>query len=165
MAEWLVGHDVLWPLERSAPRWILTNYPAQNDRMTLLDGAVLVLYVGATALAFTALLALATRLTGRWSWPRFHHLVQTLVPMAACGVFLGLFSLTTTLLKAEGLTFAWLGMLRAVLLAGAATWSVWLAWRVAGRYAAGLRHAAATTSVSAAIGVSVFGWALLFFVW
>jgi polyferredoxin len=169
LAEWLVNHDVLWPLESSAPWWVLTNYPAQNDTMTLLDGAVLVLYIGTTALAFgaafAALVVLATRIAGRWSGARFHHFVQTLIPIAACGVFLGLFSLTTTLLKAEGLSFAWLGMLRAALLAGAATWSAWLAWRVAGHYAAGFARLGATLSVCAAAGLSVFGWALLFFVW
>jgi hypothetical protein len=137
--------------------------------MTLLDGAVLVLYIGGTALAFglafTGLVALATRAAGPWSGRRFHHFVQALIPMAACGVFLGLFSLTTTLLKAEGLTFAWLGMLRAFMLAGAATWSGWLAWRVAGRYAAGFARLGAALAVSGAAGLSVFGWALLFFVW
>jgi polyferredoxin len=169
LAEWLVVHDVLWPLESSAPWFVLTNYPAQNDTMSLLDGAVLVGYIGIVALvfglAFTALVALATRFAGPFSTRRFHHLVQTLIPMAACGVFLGLFSLTTTLLKAEGFAFPWLGDFRAVMLAGAATWSTWLAWRVAGRYAHGLGRALATVGVAGAAGLSVFGWALLFFIW
>ena len=29
--------DIIWPLEQSAPWWILTNYPDQNDVMTLPD--------------------------------------------------------------------------------------------------------------------------------
>jgi hypothetical protein len=169
LAEWLVGNDIVWPLERSAPWFILTNYPMQNDTMSLLDGTVLVGYIGLTALAFglgfTALLALATRIAGPWSGRRFHHLVQTLIPMAGCGVFLGLFAVTLTILRAEGFTFPWIGAFRAVMLAGAATWSGWLAWRVAGLYAGGLARVLATLSVAGAAGLSVFGWALLFFIW
>jgi hypothetical protein len=116
-------------------------------------------------LAFSALVALATRIAGPFSTRRFHHLVQTLIPMAACGVFLGLFAITTTLLKAEGFAFPWLSDFRAVMLAGAATWSTWLAWRVSGRYATGVARVLSTFSVGAAAGLSVFGWALLFFIW
>ena len=49
-------------------------------------------------------LAASVRILGRWSMPRLHHLAQSLIPIAACGVFLGLSSLTVTMLRAEGLT-------------------------------------------------------------
>jgi hypothetical protein len=52
-----------------------------------------------------------------------------------------------------------------VMLAGAATWSAWLGWRVAGIYAAGIQRVSAALAVAAAAGLSVFGWALLFFIW
>src|SRR5262249_32935077 len=38
LAEWLIDHGVTWPLEAVAPWWLLTNYPAQNDILSLLDG-------------------------------------------------------------------------------------------------------------------------------
>ena len=41
IAAWLVEHEIMWPVETSAPWWILTNYADQNDVMTLLDGAVM----------------------------------------------------------------------------------------------------------------------------
>ncbi|MFX6056048.1 hypothetical protein ABTE97_19540, partial [Acinetobacter baumannii] len=82
---------------------------------------------------------------------RFHHLAQTLIPMAGCGVFLGLFSITTSMLKSEGVPVFWVSGLRATLLAGAATWSVWLAWRVVGLWATGLRRAAATVPAASAV--------------
>ena len=63
------------------PWWLLTNYPAQNDVLTILDGLMLIAYILLTAIvittALTVLLALATRLSGKWSWLRFHHLAQT----------------------------------------------------------------------------------------
>jgi polyferredoxin len=169
LAEWLVDRGVMWPLETSAPWWLLTNYPEQNDVLTLLDGAVLIAYILVTAAilgaVLSALIALATRATGRWSWPRFHHLAQALVPLAGCGVFLGLSALSVTLLRAEGLSLSWVGTARAVLLAGAALWSVWLAWRVSGLSARGVSRALATGCVALAAGLGVGGWGLLFWVW
>jgi hypothetical protein len=169
LAEWLVDHGILWPLETSAPWWVLTNYPAQNDVLTLLDGAVLIAYILVTAgligAALSALIALATRAIGAWSWPRFHHLAQTLVPLAGCGVFLGLSALSVTLLRAEGLSLGWVGGARAVMLAGASLWSVWLAWRVSGLSAHGLSRVLATGCVALAAGLGVGGWGLLFWVW
>jgi polyferredoxin len=169
LAEWLVEHGMVWPLETAAPWWILTNYPAQNDVMTLLDGAVLIGYIGITALivggAVTALLAGATRALGAWSWRRFHHLAQALVPLAGCGVFLGLSALSVTLLRAEGMTLPWVGTARALLLAGAALWSIWLAWRIASLSTRGLPRGLATACVALATAVGLSGWGLLFWAW
>jgi hypothetical protein len=50
-AEGLVEMGQTWPLEASAPWWLLTNYPERNDVLTLLDGTVLVAYVLAIAFA------------------------------------------------------------------------------------------------------------------
>jgi polyferredoxin len=169
LAEWLIDHRVTWPLEATAPWWLLTNYPAQNDVLTVLDGALLVGYVAATAVVLggliSVLLAASTRLLGAWSWRRFHHLAQTLVPLAGCGVFLGLSALSVTLLRGEGLALPWVGAVRAALLLGAAMWSVWLAWRVAGLSARGFVRGLATIYVMVAAGVAVGGWGLLFWIW
>lgn len=169
LATWLVNHGVLWPLEMSLPWWILTNYPAQNDVLTVLDGTLLLGYIAATAIVLgavlTALLALATQILGRWSWPRFHHLAQTLIPLAGCGVFLGLSALSVTMLRGESLALDWVGPVRAVFLAGAALWSVWLGWRVAGLSAGGVRRSLATACIALATAVSLTGWAMLFWVW
>lgn len=169
LAAWLVDRGSLWPIETSSPWWVLTNYPAQNDILTVLDGALLIGYISATAIVMggvlAMLLALATRILGRWSWPRFHHLAQTLIPLAGCGVFLGLSALSVTMLRAEGLALHWIGPVRAVLLAGAALWSVWLAWRVAGLSSPGVRRSLATGCIALAVAVSLVGWAMLFWGW
>ena len=168
VATWLVDHGATWPLEGLAPWWLLTNYPAQNDVLTLLDGALLVAYVAAVALAHGAVLG-ALLLAAAWvATPdadvrrRFHHLVQALIPIAGCGVFLGLSAVTVSMLRSEGVTTPFVGLLRASLLAGAVLWSGWLAWQVAGLTAGGLRRAAATGLVSAACLFAAAGWAALF---
>jgi polyferredoxin len=169
IATWLVEHGILWPLARSAPWWLLTNYPANNDALNLLDGAVLLGYIAATAAVagavLSGLLALATAAAGRFAWPRFHHLAQALVPIAGCGVFLGLSALTVTMLHQNGIDLHWIGPVRAALLAGAGLWSVWLAWRVAGLSAGGVRRGLATAAMALAAGFGVAGWVLLFWAW
>ena len=48
-AEWLVEHDLFWPLESNAPWWLLTHYPEANDVFTWLDGALILAYIGGVA--------------------------------------------------------------------------------------------------------------------
>ncbi|KIZ43089.1 membrane protein, partial [Rhodopseudomonas palustris] len=166
LAEFLVNHGVMWPLETAAPWWVLTNYPDLNDVMTLLDGAVLIGYLLAMAAAIggavAACAALSTRLLGRWSSARFHHLVQSFIPIAACGVFLGLSMTTVSLLRNDGLVFGFVEPLRAAMLIGAGAWSLWLGWQISGLYAAPARRIAAMVPLLVAVSLSAAVWARLF---
>ena len=167
IATWLIDHGIVWPVEASAPWWILTNYADRNDVMTLLDGAVMIGYILALALGigfFTgACVALATRLLGPWSWARFHHIVQSFIPLAGCGVFLGLSMTTVTLLRQEGFDLGLVGPLRAMMLAGASAWSLWLAYRIASLQAAGVpRRILAMIPIALAVAASAAVWAALF---
>jgi hypothetical protein len=72
---------------------------------------------------------------------------------------------TFSLLRAEGLTFDFLGALRAGLLGCAALWSIVLAWKIAGRWTGDyLRRCAATFSVGLAASIGVLSSALLFWI-
>lgn len=169
LAAWLVDHGQTWPLTATAPWWLLTNYPAQSEVFNLLDGALLVAYVLATAAVVgTALsLCIGAAMTALGPADRrvFHHLALAMVPIAGCGVFLGLSALTVNMLRFELLPVFWIGPVRGALLAGAGLWSLWLAWRIAGRYAAGGRRLAATAAAGTAVVIAAFGWALLFWIW
>jgi DNA-binding transcriptional regulator of glucitol operon len=167
VAEWLIGLNVIWPLQAAAPWWILTNYPDQNDVMTLLDGTILLGYLTVFAAVIGSFLggcaALSTLALGRWSWPRFHHLVQSLIPLAGCGVFLGLSMTTVTLLRHDGFDLNFIGALRALMLGGAAAWSLWLGFRIARLYSADAsRRLMAMLPLIAAVGTSGAVWATLF---
>lgn len=167
IAEWLVAQGISWPLSTSLPWWVLTNYPEQNDVMTLLDGGVLIGYMAAMAAASgvigSASLALAVRALGPWSSNRFHHLAQCLIPIAGCGVFLGLSMITVTILRQNGFDMLFVPVTRALMLGGATVWSFWLAWQVLGLYATStLRRFAALLPVSLLLLYCCALWGTLF---
>ena len=145
-AEWMIARGITWPLEATLPWWLLTNYPERNDVMTPLDGITLVVFVGAFTLiaggAISALVAMAARLLGPWQMQRFHHLAQTLIPVAAAGLFLGLLSLPLEQLRTDGIAVPFVFPFRAFVVALATIWTTLLAWRVSGLYAIhGVRRA------------------------
>jgi polyferredoxin len=165
-AAWLIDRGILWPLTGQAPWWVLTNYPEQNDVMTLLDSAMLLAYLfsatvaigGAACLCLTASSTLLAGARPPWK-ARFHHLAQSLIPVAGCGVFLGLFGLTASMLHAEGVALPFAAEARAALMGAAALWSVLLAWRICGLYARswGARWAA-LLPMAAAVSAEVASW-------
>ncbi|GAB2793349.1 4Fe-4S binding protein [Halomonas shantousis] len=169
LAVWLVEHGWMWPLETTAPHWILTNYPAHNDVFNLLDGALLIAYILGTGLvlgtALSLCLALANRALGAWSWTRLWHLSHALIPLGGLGVFLGLSATTVSLLRGDGMRLLWANDLRATLLALGSLWCLQIAWRILGRYAQGGRRVAALGGVALAIGVILLAWWLMFWGW
>src|SRR5690606_22136990 len=60
----------------------------------------------------------------------FHHLALTLTPLGGAGLFLGLSATTIKLLRYEGFILAWAQPTRALMLAGAVAWRLYLAWQV-----------------------------------
>lgn len=169
-ADWLAARDILWPLDNNAPWWLLTHYPQVNDTFTWLDGGMVVSYILATsAVLGTALslcLALAVVCCGHWAWQRFHHLAQALIPQAGIGVFLGLSTLTVSLLKAEGVPLWWVSGARLALLVLANLWSLWLAHGIVARWTPAIaQRAAGLTAVALALAAVDGAWALLFWWW
>ena len=167
-AEWLIDRGLTWPVTAQAPWWVLTSYPDLNDVMTPLDGIVLFAYLLAATLAIGGavllLVAAASRVIGDGhKRARFHHLAQSLIPVAGCGVFLGLFALTTTMLHAEGITLPFIATARTLLMAAACLWSVALAWRICGLYARNWRTRLAASGFMAAAALMGFAaWAARF---
>jgi hypothetical protein len=67
------------------------------------------------------------------------------------------------MLRAEGLTLGFVGHLRALLLGGAAVWSIVLAWKIAGLATANyLRRFAATVCVALAVSTGAASWVVFF---
>ncbi|MDJ0932705.1 hypothetical protein [Breoghania sp.] len=97
---------------------MLTDYPAQSDVMTVLDGSVFLIYVFMLAIliatVITVCLTAGLRLTGRFEAKHFYHLTHALIPLAACGLILELFSTTVTIIQADGFSLSWLSEIRAL---------------------------------------------------
>ncbi|MFZ1469922.1 MAG: hypothetical protein WAT09_13245 [Paracoccaceae bacterium] len=154
----------------SSSRWfVLTNYPARNDVLTVLDGTVLLTYIAAAAAVISvgvALpLALAVRITGQWNWQRLHQRSHALIPLAEIGVILGLSSMTGTQLRADGFALGWIDPVRFWALASAVAGSVGLMWQIAGRSAGSLRRAIDPTTATTAMAAPLRAWWLLFWHW
>ncbi|MBV8625208.1 MAG: 4Fe-4S binding protein, partial [Herbaspirillum sp.] len=170
IATWLIDRDVMWPFGTQAPWWLLTNYPQQNDVFTWLDGAMVVGYILTTGLvlgsAVALMFALATRVLGKWDRGRFNHLVQALIPLAGCGVFVGLSATTITLLRAEHWSVDWANDVRASLLSAMTLWSLLLAWKVVARHAAQwTQRLVAMLPLVAGLALVNTAWWLMFWGW
>lgn len=168
-ATWLVSHGHAWPLAVSAPWWLFTNYPAQNDVIGLLDGVLMIGYMLATAAAVGTALALCIAMAagplGEKRDRAMRHLAQALIPLAAAGLFLGLSVLTVNALRFEGILMPWISLLRLALLAGAGTWSACLSWRIAGQYVEGARRTVTASVMMVPIALILRGWCMLFWTW
>lgn len=170
IAEWLIDRHIMWPFDENAPWWLLTNYPAQRDVFNWLDGGLVVGYILGMSLlmggGLTLLLALANRALGPWQRQRFYHLSQALIPLAGCGVFLGLSALTINLLKNEGIPVFWANDVRFLLLAGANLWSLWLANGICRHYAAPLpRQLQSIAAFCLALALVDYALVLMFWIW
>jgi hypothetical protein len=93
LAGWLIDHHVLWPLRLQPPWWVLTDYPSVNDQMTFLDGATLLAYIIATAIAVGAPVSLCLWIAARSLGPspgaKFHHSRKASFRSRPAGFFLG----------------------------------------------------------------------------
>jgi hypothetical protein len=170
IANWLIDRDIMWPFATNAPWWLLTNYPQQSDVFSWLDGALVVAYIFGTGLvmgtSLTLLFSLSNLVLGKWERSRFNHLVQSAIPLAGCGVFVGLSATTISLLRAEHWSVDWANDVRATLLTMMTLWSVLLAWKVVGQHAQKIgRRLLAMLPVLAALGLVNFSWLLMFWIW
>lgn len=171
VAEWLIERDSFALLQDNAPWWLLTHYPEANDVFTWLDGLGVLAYIGASALILGGWITLWLRLAGARlpgsTKQNAHWLAYALIPLGGLGVFLGLSSLTVTLIKAESIMMPWLPEVRGALLTLAALWSLWLGGRMllALPGATSAAKLTALACLATTIGGVVLPWIWLFYVW
>ncbi|MEO6927875.1 MAG: 4Fe-4S binding protein, partial [Casimicrobiaceae bacterium] len=165
----VIDHGPQWLLQDNAPWWLLTHYPQANDTFTWLDGSLIAGYIVATAAVVSSGVWAALEVAALpYAALRRQHAVRlsyALIPLAGLGVFLGLSSLTLSLARAEGLaTGGIVPLLRAIVLAIGAAWSLRLAWlqladlRIAQRLMSAIAFAVA-------VAIVVGAWSLLFLHW
>lgn len=169
-AEWLIERDIMWPFAENAPWWVLTNYPDLRDVFSWLDGGLLLAYILGMGLlmgsGLTLTVSLASRSLGPWQKQRFYHLSQALIPLAGCGVFLGLSALTVNLLKNEGVPVFWANDVRLLLLVGTNLWSLRLANGICKQYTVSVwQRSAAILAFASALAMVDYCWALMFWIW
>ena len=163
----VVDHGPAWLLADNAPWWLLTNYPEAHDVFTWLDGALIAGWIVGTAALVggfvCACLAIAARPLAGPVRRNAVALAYTLVPLAGAGLFVGLSALPAGLAHGEGLRLPWLPMVRGVLLALSACWSLYLAWQwLDARAIVAQRARVLATMALAAAGVLAAWWPFVF---
>ncbi|NOZ38473.1 MAG: 4Fe-4S binding protein [Gammaproteobacteria bacterium] len=169
IAQWLIERDSFWMLNDNAPWWLLTHYPQTNDVFTWLDGASILLYIGAMAFSIGGLILAGLWLAGRilkekeaLPW----RLGYALTPLAGLSIFLGLSSLTLSMIKAEHIELIGIAELRASLLILAYIWSASLLWRLLIKHKiARWRQLAAWAIIMSSASLVGLSWVLMFYVW
>lgn len=136
LAEWLINHNIFWPLNANAPWWLLTNYPSVADRFTWLDGFCIVSYILSYAVILGGTLDIILHAAYYISRKKIflNHLAMALLPLAFAGLFLGLSATSFSLLAFAGIVIPYLNSVRAILLALCWLWSVQLAFQILKRY-------------------------------
>jgi polyferredoxin len=133
-AAWqVVEYGPMWLLSDNAPWWILTHYPEANDVFTWLDGILILFYIGATTLLVGGWMSAMMWLSARWivgNTQYFWRLAYSVTPLGGISVFLGLSMLTLTQLTQDRITVPYVSDIRALLLAIAVTWSLWLCKKI-----------------------------------
>ncbi len=169
LAGWLIDNNFLWMLKDNAPWWLLTHYPQTNDIFSWLDGASILLYIGATTFSIGGLIFAGLWLAGRIlkeeskiPW----HLGYALTPLAGLSIFLGLSGLTLGMLKGEHLELVGIPELRISLLVLAYFWSAYLLWHklLQSKKTPGQQLGAWSVIMvsSSLVGLS---WITMFFIW
>lgn len=169
IAGWLIERNSFWMLNDNAPWWLLTHYPQTNDVFTWLDGASILLYIGAMALSIGGLILGGLWLAGRIleedsriPW----RLGYALTPLAGLSIFLGLSSLTLGMIKAERIDLIGIPELRASLLILAYVWSAFLLWRLLIQHeTARWRQRAAWTIIMSSASLVGLSWVMMFYIW
>lgn len=159
-AEWLINHEIWWPLKEPGQWWLLTDYPEANDVFTWLDGGMLLTYIGVETLIVGGWIWLWLKLTSLMTGLAWQRLALPLIPLAGTSVFVGLSLLTTSQLAAEGLTVPWAHSARITLLVFAALWGASLAWRMAQGH-----RTVALAGILLATLLPIAAWSTQFFIW
>jgi 4Fe-4S binding domain len=136
---WFLAHQLTGIFNTHVPWWIFTHYPERGDVFTWMYGFEVIAYILLVGFAIgailTALISLSVKITGQLTLSRFNHLSQSLIPLGACSVFIGLSANTTSMLqKYANLGFMWVNDLKCILLFLATLWSFLLAYKIIRRY-------------------------------
>ena len=168
---WLLVHNNMRAFNY-APWWIFTNYPEQHDAFTWIFGFELVGYIIGAGFIFGSLIFLciafaASIVNSSFNIRVFNHLSLALIPIGGCSVFIGLFTLTVTLLqKYANFGVTWIGEFKAILLILATIWSLYLAFRIIMQYSASrLRKLISLGLMFVALAVVNYSWILVLHIW
>lgn len=169
IAEWLVTHNILWPLNQNTPWWLFTHFPENNDAFNWVDGFCVVTYILGHGVVlgsiFSLIMAIASLIVQKGK-VFYTHYALALIPLGGAGLFLGLTATTVKLIRQNGFAITWVQDMRLMILLGSLVWSFTLAYQIIKKYQLSLSKTIAALLCFAFIcGIVFYNWYLMFWGW
>ncbi len=145
-------------ISRSGPWWLMVNYPEAGEVFNRLDAVSITLFmllglVASTAVLFALTAASAVLAYGRKiNFSKITELGYIYAPIAMISIVLGLGQTLFQTLSALGLGAIFVKSIQAALFAGGGLWSLYLAYKLPGRWGLHL------LSSTAGIGIVAWAW-------
>lgn len=169
---WFLAHGIEWVFKTNAPWWILTNYPEHGDVFSWIYGIEILSYILIVGFLFgsvnTILIGAAVKVSGKLTLKRFNHLSQSLIPLLASSIFIGLLANTLSMLQ----KYANLGFLQANYVKGgvlflATCWSSYLAFNIIKQQISSsrVRRLAGFLLMLLVFAVINYAWVLMLHIW
>jgi polyferredoxin len=168
---WLLVHNIEWAFKTNAPWWILTNYPEQGDVFSWIYGIEILSYILIAGFIFGStsaiLIGVAVTASGEWTLKRFNHLSQSLIPLLASSIFIGLLANTFTMLqKYANLGFLHANYFKGALLFLSTGWSSYLAFNIIKQQTSALaRRCASFLLMFLVFALIDYCWFLTLYIW
>lgn len=159
-----------------APWWFLSNHPESGEVFNVLDGVSIVTFLLGSTLLAIGLLSCLTWLSARIVRPAlaepvgmrelFTRIGYLYTPLSLLSLFLGLSQLTFGYLQTVGFPGIGTALIRGVVLAGGALWSLFLARRILGLQTRKARRVAlGLLPHLAGVALILAGWIPVFHLW
>lgn len=169
LAEWLVNHEIYWPLNQNTPWWLFTHFPANNDAFNWVDGFCVVTYIVGHGIVLGGLFSLIMHLASYIAQKGkdfYTHICLAFIPLGGAGLFLGLTATTVKLIRQNGYAILWVQNVRALLLIGAVIWSFTLAWQIlTKRQIFSIKRFAILVCFAIICLIVFYNWYLMFWGW
>jgi polyferredoxin len=168
---WFLAHGIEWVFNTNAPWWILTHYPERGDVFSWIYGIEVLSYILIVGFLFgsinTILIGAAVKVSGELTLKRFNHLSQSLIPLLASSIFIGLLANTLNMLqKYADVGFLQINYLKGGLLFLATCWSSYLAFNIIKQHTSSfMRRLAGFVLMLLVFAVINYAWILMLHIW
>jgi len=168
---WFLAHSIEWVFNTNAPWWVLTHYPERGDVFSWIYGVEILSYILIVGFLLgtinAVLIGVSVKVSGELTLKHFNHLSQSLIPLLASSIFIGLLANTLNMLqKYADLGFLQINYFKGGLLFLATCWSGYLAFNIIKQHTSSfMRRFAGFVLMLLVFAVINYTWVLMLHIW